>query len=60
MKDFVTSDEVLFVEKKIKSLKYYPTPIELWKELHGKFKNKNELGSILEYFINEKYFIQLW
>jgi len=53
MKDYVTSDDVLFVEEKIKKLKYYPTPNELWKEMKGHFRRKNELGTIIEYFLNE-------
>jgi len=54
MKDYVTGEDVEFVEKKIKSLNYYPTPNELWKEMKGRFRAKNELGSILEYFMNER------
>lgn len=53
MRDYVTSDDVLFVEKKIKSLKYYPTPNELWKEMHNRFRTKAELGAIIELFENE-------
>jgi len=57
MKDYVTGDDVLFVENKIKKLKYYPTPNELWKEMKGRFRRKAELGSILEYFLNSNMII---
>jgi len=53
MKDYVTGDDVEFVENKIKKLDYYPTPNELWKEMKGRFKRKCELGTIIEYFLNE-------
>jgi len=55
MKDYVTSDDVFFVEDKIKALDYYPTPNELWKELKGRkgrFNRKAELGAIIEYFLH--------
>ena len=53
MEKYVTMDDILFVEKKIKSSKNYLTPNELWKLLHGYFRTKAELGTILEYFIHE-------
>ena len=40
MQKYVTIDDVLFVEDKIKKLDYYPTPNELWKEMKGRFKTK--------------------
>jgi hypothetical protein len=57
MKNYVEIKDVFFVEDKIKSLKYYPTPNELWKELKGRFRTKNELGTIIDYFLNENMII---
>ena len=54
MQKYVTFDDVEFVENKIKKLDYYPTPNELWKEMKGRFKIKAELGTIIEYFLNER------
>jgi hypothetical protein len=53
MMQYVTYEDILFVEKKIKSLKCYPTPNELWKEMRGRFKTKAELGTIIEYLLNK-------
>ena len=53
MQKYVTIDDIEFVENKIKKLNYYPTPNELWKEMKGRFKIKAELGTIIEYFLNE-------
>jgi len=53
MQDYVTAEDVLFVEDKIKSLPYYPTPNELWKEMNGHFRRKAELGTIIDYFLSE-------
>jgi len=53
MQKYVTFDDVEFVENKIKKLDYYPTPNQLWKEMKGRFKRKCELGTIIEYFLNE-------
>ena len=60
MKDYVTAGDVLFVEDKIKSLNYYPTPNELWKELKGRkgrFNRKAELGAIIDYFLHKSMII---
>jgi len=53
MREYATSEDVLFVESKIKKSNNYPTINELWKSLHGRFKTKDELGTIIEYFLNE-------
>ena len=54
MQKYVTIDDVEFVENKIRKLNYYPTPNELWKEMNDRFKTKAELGTIIEYFSNER------
>ena len=53
MQDYVTINDIEFVEKKIKSSKRYLTPNELWSELKGRFRTKAELGTILEYLLHE-------
>jgi hypothetical protein len=57
MEKYVTSEDVLFVEKKIKTSKKDLTPSQLWKSLRGHFRTKAELGTILKYFENEKMII---
>lgn len=49
---YIELKDVQAVEDKIKKLDY-PTPNELWKSLHGRFRTKNELGGVIEYFLKE-------
>jgi len=52
MQQYVELKDVFKVEDKIKQMDY-PTPNELWKALKGRFKTKNELGGVIDYFLKE-------
>jgi len=56
MQQYVELKDVFKVEEKIKQMDY-PTPNELWKALKGKFKTKNELGGVIDYFLKENMII---
>jgi len=49
---YVELKNVQATEDKIKQLNY-PTPNELWEKMKGKFRTKNELGGVLDYFLKE-------
>ena len=53
---YVELEDVQAVEDTIKKLNY-PTPNELWKALKGRFKTKNLLGGVIDYFLKENMII---